>query len=377
MSNIYRRWQRGTLRKLKSRRWSLRLRIDEVDPKTGSTRRRVQSYDVGDTADLRTFAAARAAADVIAARLNGTKLSGKTASVPRYLSIYEAGRLLLVRPSTQRNMRSVIRSNLRPAFPGLRLDQVSAGVLQGFISTLAGRGLKRNTIKTILKAWLRIAKAADADGYAVASVSLRDLKFPAIVQAVEPRPTFSAAEMQTLFGSPDPWGVVFSVQGVLGLRAGEVLGLTWADIELEAATVTLRRSAVYGQLQGLKTTRSAATLPLTAELVTLLRAWRERWRPNDAGLLFGTRTGRPMHLSNYARALSKYCKAFGLQRRGTHAFRHGAASLLLARGMSPAAVRDALRHASLQQTDAYSHVVSEDVRKGMNLLGDLIGGTPK
>ena len=53
----------------------------------------------------------------------------------------------------------------------------------------------------------------------------------------------------------------------LGCRRGELLGLTWRDgVDLNDGTVTIRSETSKG--------RSERTLPLTPDLVEMLRAWR-------------------------------------------------------------------------------------------------------
>jgi integrase len=66
-----------------------------------------------------------------------------------------------------------------------------------------------------------------------------------------------------------------------GLRRGEVLGLCWSDIDLDAKTLTIRRARVEvtgsGVLEvGPKTERSGRTLPLDEAVVASLRSLKTR-----------------------------------------------------------------------------------------------------
>ena len=62
-----------------------------------------------------------------------------------------------------------------------------------------------------------------------------------------------------------------------GLRRGEVLGLCWSDIDLDAKTLTIRRARVEvtgtGVVEvGPKTERGGRTLPLDDALMSALRS---------------------------------------------------------------------------------------------------------
>ena len=91
----------------------------------------------------------------------------------------------------------------------------------------------------------------------------------------------------------EPWHTLFCILTMDGLRAGEVLGLQWDDIDLGRGLLHVRRAAWYGQIQTAKSRASETVLPIPQLLVTVLRNYRELWTPNPQGFLFATRNGRP------------------------------------------------------------------------------------
>ncbi len=112
------------------------------------------------------------------------------------------------------------------------------------------------------------------------------------------------------------WPALFLSLG-MGLRRGEVMGLKWADVDLERGTLRVRQTRVM-DVQGIvtgnpKTTNSRRELHLPASVTAILRRHRaaqelERaaagpeWQPG--GVLFATALGEWTHPDNLNRALN-------------------------------------------------------------------------
>jgi integrase len=65
--------------------------------------------------------------------------------------------------------------------------------------------------------------------------------------------------------------VMVTLAMCLALRVSEILGLRWEDVNLEAATLYVRRSVVGGYVEATKTEASEDELPLHPDLVGVLR----------------------------------------------------------------------------------------------------------
>jgi integrase len=156
-----------------------------------------------------------------------------------------------------------------------------------------------------------------------------------------------------------------------GLRQGELLGLKWTDVDLEARRVSVRRSLKVTD-RGLgfgppKNGASRRSVSLSKTAVAALRAHRTRQntenlaaaRWKDSGLVFPNRVGGPMDHNNlYYRDYKPLLKRAGLDDRGFtfHALRHTFATALFERGEHPKIVQSLLGHSSITQyMDTYSH----------------------
>jgi integrase len=135
-------------------------------------------------------------------------------------------------------------------------------------------------------------------------------------------------------GTSERWQAALALAGYAGLRLGEIRALTWADVDLEAGTLTVRRSLLPdGTPKAPKTEAGARTIPLLPALRRALIAWKLRSPSTDAGaLVIATAEGRPVSERNLRRALEAAKDVAEMdetsERLSWHSLRHSFASLL-------------------------------------------------
>lgn len=149
-----------------------------------------------------------------------------------------------------------------------------------------------------------------------------------------------------------------------GLRLGELLALTWDDIDLasDPPTMTVRHTLLEqrGAVGGLGPTKGGTVdvIALHPEAVTVLQS---RCRPNGPGaFVFPTRTGKPVTQANFRRALRDLVRGTDLSWVHPHAFRKALATKADAQ-LDLNAARDLLRHKDNGVTRRH-YVQRSDVR---------------
>lgn len=174
----------------------------------------------------------------------------------------------------------------------------------------------------------------------------------------------------------------------LGLRSGELLGLTWADVDLEARTLSVRHSLKRRErrydLGDLKTgTKARRTLPLPAHVVEALRVHRDRqaferaaagdlWDGID-DLVFRDRYGRPRNNSGVTKRFQKTLRELGIRQVRFHDLRHTCATVLLEAGVELKIVQEILGHSTIQTTgNIYAHVTDRSKRDSIALVGQIL-----
>lgn len=168
-----------------------------------------------------------------------------------------------------------------------------------------------------------------------------------------------------------------------GLRQGEILGLRWTDVDLDART--LRVSAQLDrqrQLAEVKTERGrrAFGLPeLALYALKLQRGQQARERIAggrgwlDGDFVFTTTDGRPMQWRSLDAAFVRAQARAGVRRQRFHDMRHAFATLLLDAGEEVAVISKMLGHADYSTTvDVYSHLSTERSRVAAARIDGLL-----
>ena len=163
---------------------------------------------------------------------------------------------------------------------------------------------------------------------------------------------------------------LFVLAVTTGMRQGELLGLRWRDVDLDAGMLQIRGS-MQATPDGLrimepKTPGSRRQVALSKQPIDALRRHRvaqaaERLRIGaaweDGDLVFCSAAGRPITASGLRRSYEPLLKRAGLPRMRFHDLRHTSATLLLGRGVHPKVVSEMLGHTRISTTlDLYSHV---------------------
>jgi integrase len=147
---------------------------------------------------------------------------------------------------------------------------------------------------------------------------------------------------------------------VFGLRRGEVAGLRWSSVDLDAGTIRIdsqRTTADHQVIEVEPKGYSARTLPCPTPVLAALKAQRAQadMEGNESAYVFTSRRGDaycPTHLSAHFQVLSR---RGGLPAIALHDLRHSALSTLAAMRVDPETIRRVAGHSDFRTTLAYIH----------------------
>lgn len=183
------------------------------------------------------------------------------------------------------------------------------------------------------------------------------------------------------------WGSIWRVLAMTGARRGEVLGLTWPDLDLDAGRLRVSRSLVAvdaGQpvFSTPKTRSARRVIDIDAETVAALRKVKAEQAAArlafgagyaDHGLVFASPAGTPLSPHAVYKAFLATVADLGLPRLRLHDLRHTHATLLLSSGVGVHVVSRRLGHASPSITmDIYAHVLPTADRAAADALARLV-----
>jgi integrase len=166
-----------------------------------------------------------------------------------------------------------------------------------------------------------------------------------------------------------------------GLRASELRGLCWANVNFDTLklNVTQRADASH-KIGKLKSKSGYRTIPLPSIVINALREWKLICPKGDLALVFPNGSGKveshsnlidrgfaPIQIAAGITAWKDAKDALGqptkvaVAKYGMHALRHACASLWIERGRNPKQIQTMMGHSSIKVTfDVYGHLFADD-----------------
>jgi integrase len=286
-----------------------------------------------------------------------------------------------LRPTTLRSYRQVITAYLKPHLGEQRLTELDRRGLELLYARLLREGgrsggpLSVRSVAYVHAVLRRALSHAVLDGLLAdnPAATLRAPRHRPDVEELDDEPElWAAADAARFLAFVDdhPWRALWHLAVGTGARRGELLGLRWKEVDLDASQVTISRalSVVDGvpRLLGTKTS-SRRVVSVGASVVDALRrhgeqqraqreaadAWRDRW-----GLVFTTDDGAPIDPLAVTKEFRRLVREAPVPVVRLHDLRHLHASVLLGSGVSLTAVSRRLGHTSTKTTlTIYSHVL--------------------
>ena len=310
-------------------------------------------------------------------RLGTVPATSRRLTVAEYLLAWLGRDRARVRPSTSHGRSVHVRVHLVPALGRIPLVRLTPHDVERMTSGMVAAG---RSARTALHARATLRRAlADAvrDGL-VARNAAADSRPPYVAhRRIE---YLDADQVRRLLAATrrDDFGPLYAVAASTGLRLGELLGLRWSDVDLDARTLRVARALVRDAAGGWsvaepKSARSRRTLALPSVAVAALTEQRARqdvaraaagpdWQDVD-GTIFTDLLGRSLRPHVVSSAYRRARDRVGLPDVPFHGLRHSAATLALAEGVPLAVVSDMLGHSGIAITAAHYAAIVPALRR--------------
>lgn len=276
-----------------------------------------------------------------------------------------------VRATTLANKKNLINLKIRPYFDKLNVSDITPNHIRKWQNKLINKGYSSTYLKTInnqisaifnfaikyynlssspaLKAGSMGKKNADSMKFWTVKEFKKFIKYN--------NKPISVLAFKTLFWT--------------GMRSGELLALTWKDIDLDSKTISINKT--YARLGGKdiinnpKTPKSKRKIPISDSLCNDIEDYKNKLYDFNS-------SDRVFHFTKFflENEMIRICKKSGVKRIRVHDLRHSHASLLIELGFTPLAIAERLGHEKVQTTlDTYSHLYPNKGNLIANKLDDL------
>jgi len=282
-----------------------------------------------------------------------------------------------LKPSTRYSYDNVIKTWISPEFGDRPLTEIRPVDVSRFMSKLIAKGMTAKTRRNVY-CLLRVIFDVAVDNDLIPGSPVRPkLHRPKI--ATEEKPMFSFEQAKKLLDAvPADWRASVLTLALTGIRAGELRGLQWQDIDFLAKRLMIRRSVWRKQIVTPKTQASKRTLAMSEQLVGILMEHRQKAQFSDPDdFVFCQADATPIDPDSLRRlGIKPAMEAAGIphvaRASGCHAFRHLAASLIHKRTGSLKMAQKQLGHTTIAMTgNVYTHVDEESMEEAARVLGEL------
>jgi integrase len=353
--------KRGHIRKRGKASWELKFDVPGADG-----RRKIRYVSFKGTRQE----AQRALTKLLGAADEGTLPDPSNATLAEYLRAWLDGNIG-VSPRTLERHRELAERQIIPHIGEHKLQKLAAEHVQQWHGKLIGDGLAARTVghaHAVLRLGLQNAVKNRTVSRNVADIHRRPKVEEGELEILSPdqiADVLDKIEGHTLFP-------IVSLALATGMRRGELLGLQWGDIDLDAATLRVERAVEETKarlrLKPPKTKRGRRNITLPAEAVAVLRAHKvrtlelrlklEMGNITPTTLVFSTVEGQLIRPRNLSKAWWRTHSALKLPDVSFHAFRHSHASMLLRAGVDVLTVSRRLGHANPSITlNIYGHLI--------------------
>ena len=375
---------RGSLRERRPGVWELIVQLPR-DPTTGRTRQLSRTLECTKREAQRALAA-------LVAEVSAGKVASTSVTMGDLLTRWldHVGEQLAA--TTVREYRRLVATRIGPDLGTLPLRRVTTQRLDAYYAVLTRQhGLSPATIRhvhAVLRGalgqavkwgWLPSNPAVSASP---PRLRKREITPPALTDT---RALLDAADDYDA-----DFGALLRVLAATGARRGEVCGLRWSDLDLQAGTISIRRSVASvtgGTIVKDTKTHAARRIAVDRDTLAVLARHRARLEalaaaaqmelPLDGFVFTSSFDGhQPLPPDTVTGGFQRLCKRVGLTGVRLHDLRHLHATQLLAAGVPVRTVSGRLGHADASTTlNVYAHFLEASDREAADVIEGLLGKT--
>lgn len=185
--------------------------------------------------------------------------------------------------------------------------------------------------------------------------------------------------LKCLQDEPLKWRAYISLLADTGIRRGEACGLQWADIDMKAGAISIRRNLQYTPSAGIyedsPKNGKSRVVDVGPDELELLKQLREDQAATAVSKWVFTQDGtpEPMHPQSPTRYFHKFGKRYGIADFHPHKLRHTSASLAITNGADIVSVSERLGHSDTAVTlRMYAHANEESIRRAGQIVRDAL-----
>lgn len=307
---------------------------------------------------------------------NGTFVKDETITVGQWAEVWFETYTRCLSHASRVRTESIIRLHIIPIIGGMRLTRVSSAEIQNLINQEFADGKSKSHINKVYMTLHQMFEKAIIDKFMYRNpcdgVDMRKYSFS---KSEAEYLTEDEISKIVFFSSTNRNGAFLVTLLYTGMRKGEIIALTWDDVDLVGGSIQINKAVEYinnrPNIKLPKTNSGIRSIPILVPLKRALEKYRKEYKtiygiePKGQAPLFPSKTGETMSSSAYARKWKFINKDFA-QWQGdntesvhlrAHKFRHSFATILYNAGVDVKTAQQILGHSNIKITlEIYTHL---------------------
>ena len=262
---------------------------------------------------------------------------------------------------TYQEIYNIVINQLYPIFKGYSIDKITKGMIKKWVDDrLLEVSSKR--VKWLLNILGSIIDIA-VDYEHIDKNPARNIKLPKH-QPVRVMKPFTKEEVKILLDNAEGWFKNFlAVCFYTGMRHGEILALSWSDIDFVNMTININKAKRHGRVDTPKTENSIRTIPIFEPLISYLKDQQKKaFKVKSLSVFFNPRTRKEFFgIKTIHPVWYKLLDKVGFEKRVIYNTRHTFAINTIQAGVNIAYVSKILGHKNIKETlETYAKLLPEE-----------------
>ncbi|HBC30481.1 MAG TPA: hypothetical protein DC024_04445 [Clostridiales bacterium] len=291
-----------------------------------------------------------------------------------------------LRPNTESFYITSYNKHILGYFGGISLNKIDSIDIQKFVNNIS-KTLKASTVRQIYAVLSSTFNKA-IDWKIIKENPCRNITLPKI-ENKNYSELLSTEEisklMEVIENEPELYKIIFSIALYCGLRQGEILGLTVADIDLENGYIDVnkqyvshyKKGKVYHEIAMPKTENSIRKVYMPSAVSKMLDEFISNKKvlnikPEKQYLFINPKTQKIYDHNAVYRRFKKMTKIIGLDNLTFHDLRHLQATMMLHSGANVLVVAKRLGDTIDTVSDTYLHAIEKVEKESVNQLQEFI-----
>lgn len=262
-----------------------------------------------------------------------------------------------------------INNHIIPHFKDMKLNDIKPSHIQNFYNEERRKGFKEKTILQEHRILSRTFEKAIADGL----LCINPCKRTDAPSPEDYEPTIYTEEqfielLDKLEGHR--MEAIILIAGMCGLRRGELLGLTWEDIDLDNGILSVRKNIVPTSngnvVKDPKTKKSTRDISISSVIIPILK------RIRGIGKLYPKINGEDYNPGSVSREFKQFLEDNGLKHIRLHDLRHFNCTMMLKHGVSEREAMARSGHSNGNMIKKYQHILKEMDKKSAEKLNKVL-----